>query len=59
MEDQHKNPDQAREPVYERPQITRIRLEADQVLSNGCKGTWDSASGAIPCSSNGCMGSGS
>jgi hypothetical protein len=45
--------------AYEPPRITRVRLEADEVLSNSCKGMYYSAQGAPTCSYNGCMASGS
>lgn len=38
--------------VYERPRLGRVRLEADQVLSNGCKSTYGMNYGQTgnPCS---------
>ena len=59
MNDERADAREAAPQEYERPMIIRIKLEADEVLSNGCKGTLGSAQGSVPCSGNGCFDSGS
>lgn len=51
--------DEQRPRPYERPEIVRVRLEADQVLGVGCKMGSDSASLITTCVAGGCSGEGS
>ena len=52
--------DRRRRRPYQAPELTRVRLEADQVLGIGCKTTsGGSASGASPCTTGSCAAEGS
>jgi len=44
---------------YEKPQLIKIELVADEILGVGCKNSGDSAPLASPCNAAGCSSLGS
>ncbi|MBN2432555.1 MAG: hypothetical protein JXQ27_13855 [Acidobacteria bacterium] len=44
---------------YEKPQLIKIELVADEILGTGCKNAGDSAPLSSPCNATGCSSLGS